>query len=131
MPRRAAKRSVNPFVAITGAREADFPGFIEPCHPKQRTKAPKGDRWVHEIKVDGYRCQLHIWHGTVMAFTRRGYNWANRFRSIAEATKALSVCEAIMDGEVIVLGPDGLSDFGALQTELAAGRSDRLVFYAF
>ena len=66
-----------------------------------------------------------------MAFTRRGYDWANRFGSIAEATKALPVREAIMDGEIIVLDPDGLSDFSALQSELAAGRSDRLVFYAF
>ena len=35
-----------------------------------------------------------------------------------------------MDGEVIVLGPEGLSDFGALQSELASGRADRLMFYA-
>ena len=39
--------------------------------------------------------------------------------------------ESIIDGEVIVPGPDGLSDFGALQSELATGRSDKLVFYAF
>ena len=77
MPRRATKRSANPFAAISGARKADFPGLIEPCHPTQHIKAPKGDRWVHEIKVDGYRCELHVLHGTVMAFTRRGYDWAN------------------------------------------------------
>jgi bifunctional non-homologous end joining protein LigD len=41
------------------------------------------------------------------------------------------VREAIIDGEVIVPGPEGVSDFGALQSDLAAARSDRLVFYAF
>jgi bifunctional non-homologous end joining protein LigD len=76
--------------------------------------------------VDDYRCQLHIWHGTALAYTRRGYDWANRFKSIAEAAKTLPVREAIIDGEVIVATPDGLSDFGALQEDLGSGRSDRM-----
>jgi bifunctional non-homologous end joining protein LigD len=130
--RQRYKPGKSPFAGIPGARWLDYlPDFIEPCHPTQHAKAPSGDRWVHEIKVDGYRCQLHIWHGAVTAYTRRGYDWASRFRSIAEAAKALPVKEAIIDGEVIVPGPEGLSDFGALQSELAAGRSDKLVFYAF
>lgn len=43
----------------------------------------------------------------------------------------LNTHSAIIDGEVIVQTPKGASDFGALQKELGAGRSDRLVFYAF
>jgi bifunctional non-homologous end joining protein LigD len=68
-----------------------------------RTAAPSGDRWVHEIKVDGCRCQLHIRDGSVKTFTRRGYDWAKRFRSIVEAVKALPVREAVLDGEVVVM----------------------------
>jgi len=45
--------------------------------------------------------------------------------------KRLSISQAIIDGEVIVATPEGLSDFAALQAELAAERSDRLTFYAF
>jgi ATP-dependent DNA ligase len=56
------------FAEITGARWSDvFPDFIEPCHPTQHPNSPRGERWVHEIKVDGYRCELHIWHGAVTA----------------------------------------------------------------
>lgn len=131
MSRQRFKPAKSPFAEVPAARWTDYPGFVEPCHPTQHPKAPVGERWLHEIKVDGYRCQLHVWHGTVMAYTRRGYDWANRFRSIADAAKTLPVREAIIDGEVIVPGPDGLSDFGELQSELAAGRSDRFVYYAF
>jgi bifunctional non-homologous end joining protein LigD len=104
---------------------------MDPCHPTLRPKSPQGDKWVHEIKVDGYRVQLRIWHGDAHAFTRRGIDWSPRFRSIVEAAKALPVKEAILDGEVIVATPEGLSDFGALQEDLGAGRSDRLTFFAF
>jgi ATP-dependent DNA ligase len=44
-----------------GARRkpAPFPGFVEPCHPTLLEEAPSGERWVHEIKFDGYRTQAH------------------------------------------------------------------------
>jgi bifunctional non-homologous end joining protein LigD len=81
--------------------------------------------------VDGYRCQLHIAHGTVKAYTRRGFDWVNRFRAVADAAKALPAREVIIDGEVIVAGTDGQSDFGALQEHLRMGSSSLLTYYAF
>jgi bifunctional non-homologous end joining protein LigD len=36
-----------------------------------------------------------------------------------------------VNGEVVVLTPEGLSDFGALEDDLGAGRSDRLTFFGF
>jgi len=32
-----------------------MPGFIKPQLATLRSKAPKGDQWLHEIKYDGYR----------------------------------------------------------------------------
>jgi bifunctional non-homologous end joining protein LigD len=126
------KPGKSPFANVPGARWTDvFPDFIEPCHPTQRPKSPSGDSWVHEVKVDGYRLQLHIWHGAVTAYTRRGHDWAPRFLTIVEEAKALPVKEAILDGEVVAMTPEGLSDFGTLQEELGAGRSDQLVYFAF
>jgi len=86
---------------------------------------------MHEIKVDGYRCQLHISHGQVKALTRRGYDWAQRFRAVVDAAKALPADSAILDGEIIVPGETEISDFAALQAALAAGRSERMIYYAF
>jgi bifunctional non-homologous end joining protein LigD len=40
--------------------KAPFPGFIEPALASSIEKVPSGKRWIHEIKFDGYRVQLHI-----------------------------------------------------------------------
>jgi hypothetical protein len=61
MSRAGARRSparLDPR-AVPGAKPAPFPGFVEPCHPTLRQKAPSGGDWVHEIKFDGYRTQAH------------------------------------------------------------------------
>jgi ATP-dependent DNA ligase len=40
---------------------------------------PSGDRWIHEIKFDGYRVQLHIHNDAIKILTRRGNDWTRRF----------------------------------------------------
>jgi bifunctional non-homologous end joining protein LigD len=129
--RQRYKPAKSPAAAIAGARWVNqLPDFIEPCHPTQWPKTPNGERWVHEIKADGYRCQLQIWHGAVTAFTRRGNNWASKLSAIVAAAKQLDVKEAVL-GEIIVPDPKtGLSDFNELQKALG-GHPERLHFYAF
>ena len=52
-------RRVDPSV-VPGAKPAPFPGFIEPCHPTLRDEPPSGERWIPEIKFDGYRTQAQL-----------------------------------------------------------------------
>jgi ATP-dependent DNA ligase len=40
--------------------KAPYPGFIEPALAASIDKVPSGSRWIHEIKFDGYRVQVHI-----------------------------------------------------------------------
>jgi bifunctional non-homologous end joining protein LigD len=47
-------------------------------------RVPSGERWVHEIKSDGNRVQLHIANESIRLFTRRGNDWTNRFKKIAK-----------------------------------------------
>jgi bifunctional non-homologous end joining protein LigD len=57
-----AKRTQIRFIArmIKGALPAaSMPGFISPQLATLKSKAPTGDQWVHEIKFDGYRLQIH------------------------------------------------------------------------
>jgi bifunctional non-homologous end joining protein LigD len=58
--------------------KAPFPGFIDPALASSIDKVPRGDRWVHEFKFDGYRVQLHIANDTAKVFTRRGNDWTKR-----------------------------------------------------
>jgi bifunctional non-homologous end joining protein LigD len=60
--------------------KSPFPGFIEPELATSIDGVPSGERWIHEIKFDGYRVQLHIANDDIKIFTRRGLDWTKRFR---------------------------------------------------
>lgn len=68
--------------AATGIK-APFPGFIEPALATFADKAPSGDRWIHDIKFDGYRVQVHLANTEIKVFTRRGHDWTHRFKKVA------------------------------------------------
>src|SRR4029078_1010670 len=100
--------------------KAPFPGFIEPALATSIEKVPSGARWVHEIKFDGYRVQVHLANAAVKIFTRRGNDWTDRFRKIANDAWHIAAGSAIVDGEVVVPAADGSTDFSVLQTALKA-----------
>jgi hypothetical protein len=74
---------------LKGIRSRPFPEFIEPALATLHAKPPSGDKWVHEIKFDGYRAQLHKSDAGTKMFTRRGYDWSDRFRNIVSAAGEL------------------------------------------
>jgi bifunctional non-homologous end joining protein LigD len=110
------------------AKPSDMPGFIQPQLATLKSKAPGGSQWLHEIKFDGYRVQVHLNKGKRKVFTRNGLDWTKRFSLIAGALDIRG--QAIIDGEVVVVH-EGRTNFSELQAELAAGNQDKLVFYAF
>src|SRR5437870_5071405 len=81
-------------------------------------RVPWGERWLHEIKFDGYRVQVQLRDAAVKVFTRRGNDWTNRFRKIAADACHMNAGSAIIDGEVIVPSANGVSEFSVLQNEL-------------
>ena len=87
--------------------------------------------WFHEIKFDGYRTQHHLHDAKPKAFTRRGNDWSKRFDYLLSDLVMLPTRECIIDGEAVVQDGRGLTDFGALQDDLAKGGSDRIVYFAF
>src|SRR6266699_2113028 len=110
--------------------KANYPGFIEPALATSINKVPAGERWIHEIKFDGYRVQVHLRDAAIKVFTRRGNDWTNRFRKIAADACNINAGSAIIDGEVVVPADDGTTDFSVLQNELK-GRSKKIVMVAF
>jgi bifunctional non-homologous end joining protein LigD len=110
--------------------KAPFPGFVEPALATSVDKVPKGTRWIHEIKFDGYRVQVHLRDATVKVFTRRGNDWTKRFRKIAHDAWHVNAGSAIIDGEIVVPAADGTTDFSVLQNELK-GKSNKIVLVAF
>ena len=110
--------------------KAPLPAFIEPALASSIDRVPSGERWIHEIKFDGYRVQVHLANEAVKIFTRRGYDWTKRFRKVADDTWHIKAASAIIDGEVVVPADDGTTDFSVLQNELK-GSSNKIVLVAF
>src|SRR5262245_21215362 len=102
--------------------------FISPCLPTPSRRARSGPEWVHEIKHDGYRLIVRRDGNRVRLYTRRGYNWSHRFPLIVAAAQRLKVRSAMIDGEAIVPGEDGRSDFDKLHS---GGYDNHVVLYGF
>jgi bifunctional non-homologous end joining protein LigD len=90
--------------------KAPMPGFIEPQLATLKAKPPKGDDYLHEIKFDGYRVQLHVLRGKSKVYTRGGHDWTNRFKPIVNALD-LDI-SAILDREIVVV-EDSRTNFAA------------------
>jgi bifunctional non-homologous end joining protein LigD len=96
--------------------------------PTKADKVPAGSDWLHEIKYDGYRMMLIREQDRVRLISRGGHDWAKRFPLIVEAALKLRQEHFVIDGEVVVLDKDGVSDFDAL----ASRKHDkRAQLYAF
>lgn len=100
--------------------------MARPCDTA--SKPPSGANWVHEIKHDGYRLLVRRVGALVQLFTRTGFNWTSRFPAIAPAAQQTRARSFMIDGEAVVLGPDGLSRFDELRRR---ERAYRVSHYAF
>jgi len=130
-----------------GFRVAAQPPFVKPMLATPGT-APFDDAdWLFEPKWDGYRIQAIVAGGSVALRTRNGHDAGRLFPELLGKPTWLAAPEAIVDGEVVALDPEGRPDFGLLQARLGggfggsdlpaggparqAGRAAPLVFMAF
>jgi len=102
--------------------------MFEFCIPTRATIVPTGPDWLHEIKYDGYRFRLEREGKGVRLMTRGGYNFADRYPWIVEAALKNRYKQFVIDGEAVVLGVDGISDFDALHV---GKHNDEVQLYAF
>jgi ATP-dependent DNA ligase len=89
---------------------------FEFCIPTKGIDVPSGPDWLHEIKYDGYRLRVERDRDRVRLISRGGYNWTSRFPLIGEAALKNCVRQFVIDGEAVILGVDGISDFDALHS---------------
>lgn len=96
--------------------------------PVKSEKVPAGPDWLHEVKHDGYRMMLIRDGDRVRLRTKGGLDWSKRYPLVVETARMIRQTQFVLDGEVVVLGVDGISDFPALHS----GRHDgEAQFYAF
>jgi ATP-dependent DNA ligase len=97
-------------------------GFVIPAQRVVALKPPTGPDWVHEIKHDPYRLIVSRDDPTVRLYSRNAYDWTARLSAIAAAER-IKAKSFTIDGEAVVLGPDGLSQFEVLRRRDAAHKA--------
>src|SRR5215207_1202466 len=102
--------------------------LFKPCIRSRATAIPSHPDWLHEIKHDGYRLIVQREGKRVRLWTRNGYDWSGRFPCITEAALRHRSNSFVLDGEAVLLGVDGISDFAGLHSRQF---DHEVQFYAF
>jgi bifunctional non-homologous end joining protein LigD len=107
------------------------PGFISPQLATMAEVPPSEIGWLHELKLDGYRMQVRKDGEYVQVFTRTGLDWTKRVPFIAKGIARLPVEKATLDGELVVVAPNGTTSFADLQVSMQEGSGNSLTYFAF
>jgi bifunctional non-homologous end joining protein LigD len=110
-------------------RDARLPAY-RPQLALLVAEAPIGNDWLHEIKLDGYRIGCRIERGKVALLSRRGHEWTDDFPEVAAGARSLALDNALFDGEVAAVMPDGRTSFQAMQRGWS-GTRPALAYFVF
>jgi bifunctional non-homologous end joining protein LigD len=130
-PKRARRRQPRNLVGVPGARRAPLPDGLEPQLATLVKEPPRGDDWLHEMKLDGYRILARVEKGRARLWSRNAKDWTERFAAVARGVEALGVPTAILDGEVAMVLPDGKTSFNALQNAHDGAAAGTLTYFVF
>lgn len=114
---------------LASAPEARFPDGIQPMLATLVDKPFDEPGWLYEIKWDGYRALSFCRGKTVDLKSRNNKSFNEKFYPVLEALAGMEL-EAILDGEVVVAGENGISNFGSLQNWRSEADGD-LYYYVF
>lgn len=127
---------------LSRLKREDMPKFVSPQLAQAAERPPEGGEWLNELKLDGYRIQLHVRPDVkrsrksaaprqVLLLTRNSLDWTERMPDIVSAAEQIAEDSAILDGEVVVLDEKGVSNFADLQAAFQEGKRRQLTYFAF
>ncbi len=96
---------------------------VKPQLALSRKELPVGEEYCYEIKLDGFRCLAFVDGEEVFLQSRNGRPLGRYFPELT-----FPAGRYILDGEIVLRGPDGREDFDALGQRIhpAASRINRL-----
>jgi len=96
------------------ARTSKLPKRLQPMLATL-TEGPFDDNdWIFEDKYDGFRMVATIEGGEVALYSRNGKIVSHNYSEVAKALEGMKH-DAVIDGELVAIGSDGLSHFQLLQ----------------
>lgn len=114
---------------LRGAPEQKYYTEVEPMLATLVDKPFDSDEWIYEVKWDGYRAVSFLNKGKIEIKSRNNKSFNEKFYPIYDELKTFKM-DAILDGEVVVVGAEGKANFGALQNWRSEADGE-LVYYVF
>ncbi|CAN0595790.1 unnamed protein product, partial [Ectocarpus sp. 12 AP-2014] len=121
-------------VPISTTRKKKFatqlkPGsIIQPMLASSTKDIFNDPNYIFELKWDGYRVIAHITNGKVLLQSRNGINYNTKFSKLHDELATIEH-DVILDGEVVLVDSNGVSQFGELQNY--PDSKGELRFYVF
>src|SRR5580692_1225693 len=114
------KRSPSPLRPdeLQDARKAAMPSRFEPMLATLADHPFSDPNWLFEIKWDGVRALAWMDDSGLTLRARSGADITGRYPELASLPTALSVRQAVLDGEIAALDAHGRSDFERLQERM-------------
>jgi bifunctional non-homologous end joining protein LigD len=84
--------------------------FIEPMKARQVRELPTGN-WLYEMKIDGYRFLAFKAGKGVRLMSRNRIDFSDNYPQVVDSLKLLPAKDAVIEGEVAALDPQGRSSF--------------------
>lgn len=100
---------------------------IKPMLLQPSTNIPKGEDYIHQIKLDGHRTLLHYDRGKISVYTRHLNNVSSKYPELQHIKLPVDTC--ILDGELICF--DQESDppkpcFDSLTTRFQMSKEEKI-----
>jgi len=95
-----------------------FPEAVAPMLARL-SELPAGDEgWAIEVKWDGVRAIAHCRPGRLELRTRNLNEVTRQYPEVRRLSRQLGARDAVLDGELVAFGPDGLPSFERLQQRI-------------
>ena len=95
-------------------RSSTLPKRLQPMLATLADAPFDDERWIFEDKYDGFRMVATIEGGGVTLYSRNGKIISQQYVEVAKALEGIKH-DAVVDGELIAIGADGISHFQLLQ----------------
>jgi ATP-dependent DNA ligase len=92
------------------------------------TKLPEGQRWLYEVKLDGYRAIAVKQERNVILYSRRRNSLNRKFPLIIEALREIPE-GTVVDGELVAVDESGHPNFNLLQN--FRSKATNIYYYIF
>lgn len=125
----SSKTTLETNALLKNGREAKMPVAVKPMLATLVSEPFDDPQWSYEVKWDGYRALAYINKGSVSISSRNNKSFAEKYYPITAALSKWSF-DAVLDGEIVVLGEDGKANFSALQNWRSEADGN-LVYYVF